>query len=88
MGEFGQPEHEIKQIVTSDDLRRWLRGVLDTQSVFYGPLTTQKQFRIISWGGDYVALTNRGRLERVVDRDKLAVQAATAQLGRRLDPAS
>jgi hypothetical protein len=82
----GRTEYRITEVVSSDDLRRWLLGVLDTQSVSYGPLTAQKQYRILSWDGDYVALTNHGRLERVVDRDKLAVQFATAQLGQRVDP--
>jgi hypothetical protein len=35
----GRSEYEVTEVVGSNDLRRWLRGVLDTQSVSYGPLT-------------------------------------------------
>jgi hypothetical protein len=75
-GELHQGEKEIKQIVSSGNLRRWLRGDLDTHSVPDGPLTPPKQYRIISHDRRYVALTDYERLKRVVDRDELITAAA------------
>ena len=60
-------------------------GDLDTQSVPGGPLTKQKQYRIISHNRRYVALTNRQRLEEVVDRDELVI---ATQLDRKFGKGS
>jgi hypothetical protein len=78
-------EESIKQIVSSSALRRWMGGDLDTQSVPGGPLTKQKQYRIISHNRRYVALTNRQRLEEVVDRDELVI---ATQLDRKFGKGS
>jgi len=69
-------EEEIKQIVSSGTLRRWLRGDLDTHSVPDGPLTAQQQYRIISHDRRYVALTDYQTLKKVAARDELIAAAA------------
>jgi hypothetical protein len=74
-------EAEIKHIVSSSNLRLWMRCRLDTRSVPAGQLTADKQYRIIAHDRRYVALTKGPRLEQVVDRDGLV---AAAHVSRRL----
>ena len=79
---LGQGEEQIKQIISSEDLRKCLGKKLDRGSVPDGPLTERRQYRIISHDHRYVALTNHRRFKKVVDRDMLAVEVARAQLER------
>jgi hypothetical protein len=86
--ELGQPDETFNQTVSSSDLRKWLRGNLDTRSVRDGPLTDELLYKVISHDGRYVALTDYWRLEKVVDRDQLALGVAVDVLEARLGRAS
>jgi hypothetical protein len=80
-----QPESEIERFVGCGDIQEWLRGDLDTRSFFDGPLTTLRQYRILSHDRPYAALTgDRGRLDSVVSRDELAASLSMGYLERRL----
>lgn len=82
---LGHPEGDIRQFVGSGDIADWFRGDLDTEAFVDGPLTELRQYRIISRGLRFAALTgDRGRLEDVVDRDELAVRLSTGYLERTL----
>lgn len=81
---LGKSEVAVKEVVSSTALRRWMGRNLDTQSVPGGPLTPQKQYRIISHDRRYVALTDGQRLKEVVDRDEVVVAAQLDQrIGKR-----
>jgi hypothetical protein len=62
-------------------LRNWMGRDLDTESVPGGPLTPQKQYRIIAHDRRYVAVTDGERLAEVVDRDEVVL---AAQMDRRI----
>jgi hypothetical protein len=77
------PENGIKVTVSSAQLRDWLRADLDTEAVPYGPLSPLLRYRINSRGRRYAAMTDRGQLVAVVDRDELAVRSTAAELEAR-----
>jgi hypothetical protein len=73
-------ESVIKQIVTSRDLKGWLEGDLDDESVPYGPLNPLMRYRIITRPYRYSALTDQSRLIAIVDRDEVALRSAVTDL--------
>lgn len=78
-------ESDVKQIVTTDDLKRWLtRDDLDDESLPYGPLNPLLRFRIATRPRRYSALTDGSRLVAIIDRDELALRSAVADLEQRL----
>jgi hypothetical protein len=77
------PEQHIKLIVSSNDLRDWLGGDLDTDALPYGPLTALMRYRIISRDRRYAALTDHSRLAAIVDRDEVAIRSTATELERR-----
>ena len=82
---FKPSESEVKQIVTTDDLKRWLtRDDLDDESLPYGPLNPLLRYRIATRPYRYSALTDGTRLVAIVDRDELARRTAVADLEQRL----
>jgi hypothetical protein len=74
------PEADIKKVVSSNDLKEWLRGDLDTESFPDGPLTPLLRYRIISRAWRYAALTDHSRFTDVVDRNELAIRTTAAEL--------
>jgi hypothetical protein len=62
-------------LVGSRELRRWLGANLDTGSVSAGPLTPLRQYQVISHPRRYVAITEEGRLDQVINRDDMALAA-------------
>jgi hypothetical protein len=77
-----QPEETIKENVSSDKLREWLRDDLDTEALPYGPLTASRRLRIISRDRRYAALTDQLQIVDVVDRNELALRSALRGLNR------
>jgi hypothetical protein len=83
-GGLTQPESEVKTIVTSQKLLRWLETDIDTESVPYGPLGPTLRYRITTRPHRYTAMTSNSQLVAIVDRDELAVRSAVAELEQRL----
>lgn len=81
---FSWDENQAKQIVTSDLLRRWLGGDLDTEALPYGPLNPLLQYQVNLRPHRYTALTTDGRLIAVVDKTELATQTTREVLYRQL----
>lgn len=82
--EFNWNEQQAKQIVTSDLLRQWLSGVLDTESLPHGPLSPLLQYQVNLRPQRYTALTTGGRLIAVVDKSELATRTTEEVLHRQL----
>jgi hypothetical protein len=82
---LGPPESEVRQIVKSEDLKLWLKGDLDVESLPYGPLNPLLRYRIVTRPHRYSALTDQSRLVAVVDRDEVALRSAAAELAQRLE---
>ena len=79
-----QGEGNIRQIVTSDSLRLWLKEELDTESLEYAPLNPLLRYRILNRPHRFTALTDRGSVVAIVDQEELARRAAVAELEQRL----
>jgi len=78
-------ESLVKQIVATEDLRRWLtRDDLDDEPLPYGPLTPLLRYRIAIRPYRYSALTDGQRLVAIIDRDELARRSTVAELAQRL----
>jgi len=83
-GKFNWNEDQAKQIVTSDLLRRWLGGDLDTEALPHGSLTPLLQYQVNLRPHRYTALTTDGRLIAVVDKSELATRTTQEVLYRQL----
>jgi hypothetical protein len=77
-------EADAKQIVTRENLKKWLEGDLDDESLPYGPLNPLMRYRITTRPHRYSALTDQSRLAAIVDRDEVALRSAIADLQQRL----
>ena len=83
-GQFGWQEDQVKQIVTSDLLQRWLGTDLDTDALPHGPLTPLLQYQVNMRLRRYTALATDGRLIAVVDKSVLATRTTEEVLRRQL----
>jgi hypothetical protein len=83
-GKFNWNEDQAKQVVTSDLLRHWLGGDLDTEALPHGPLTALLQYQVNLRPHRYTALTTDGRLIAVVDKSELATRTTQEILHRQL----
>lgn len=79
-----QGESNIRQTVTSDNLKLWLKEELDTESLQYAPLNPLLRYRIVTRPHRFTALTDKGALVAIVDKEELAMRAAVAELEQRL----
>jgi hypothetical protein len=81
----GQPapsESDVKELVGRSELVSWLAADLDTRSVEWDglPLTDALRYRIVGESGRFVALAQRGRLAKVIDRVELATRISQTAL--------
>jgi hypothetical protein len=76
-------EQQIRLIVRADDLKMWLDGELDDESLPFGPLTSLLRYRITARSRRFAALTDKSRLVAIVDRDELARRASLVELEHR-----
>ena len=83
-GQFGWQEDQVKQIVTSDLLQRWLGTDLDAEALPHGPLTPLLQYQVNMRPRRYTALVIEGRLMAVVDKNVLATRTTEEVLRRQL----
>jgi hypothetical protein len=79
-------EIDAKQLVTKELLVSWLRGFMDTEYLRWdgGPASPLLQYQVVSQKSPYVPLIREGKLEKIVDRNDLALRIARAALSQQL----
>jgi hypothetical protein len=81
---FDPSEEAVKVTARTEDLKSWLKGDLDQDSLPYGPLTPLLRYRVIERRPRFTALTDGPRMAAVVDRDELALRTTRSYLEQRL----
>jgi hypothetical protein len=79
-------EIDAKQLVTKKLLASWLRGFVDPEYLRWdgGPGSALLQYQLVAQKSPYVPLVREGRLEKIVDRNDLALRIARAALSQQL----
>lgn len=73
----GKAEIDVKSLISSQDLESILAGGLEQEAVESSGTSDSQLYRpILAHGGEFVALTKKGRLARIIDANALARQLA------------